>query len=285
MIGLVTDSASQLPHELATQLGITVVPVTVTVNGQDHREGVDLDPDDFYDLLAAANDGSDATPPTVTTAQPSASAFADAFRTQVEAGASGILAVLVGSAYSGAINSASVAAASIGRIHPDVTIEIVDSETASFGIACAVLAAADALARGSSLDAAKRSAMERAAVTGSVFMIDGTDLARRSGRFGDVDFGTGVPVLASGPDGLSSLGEVQSIDDGVGLMADELIARAPRVVVAIGRSSPATDPVTNELIERVRNDERVVDLIEYRVGPSIAVHTGPHTVGGFSFPA
>ena len=48
MIGFVTDSASQIPGELAVALGAVVVPVTVNVDGIDHREGVDLSADEFW---------------------------------------------------------------------------------------------------------------------------------------------------------------------------------------------------------------------------------------------
>ena len=48
MIGIVTDSNSQIPPELAARLGIEVVPLTVTVDGVAYREGVDIDADDFY---------------------------------------------------------------------------------------------------------------------------------------------------------------------------------------------------------------------------------------------
>lgn len=280
MIALLTDSASQMPPLLADQLGVTVVPVTVTVDGVDALEGVELSADAFYEQLAAAD-----SLPTISTSQPSASAFVTAIEAQIAAGATSVLAVLVGSAYSGAVNSAQVAVQSLRQRHPDVQVEVVDSGTASFGISCAVWAAADALAAGADLEGARRAARDRSGVTGSVFMIDGTDLARRSGRFGDVDLGSGIPVLASGPAGLSSLGEVQDIDSGVGLMVDELLARAPKVVVAVGRASVDTDPVTDALIERLRAASSVENLVEYRVGPSIAAHTGPNTVGGFSFPA
>lgn len=280
MISLVTDSASQMPAALAQRLDAAVVPVTVTVDGVDHLEGVELTADAFYQQLASTE-----LLPAISTTQPTAAAFVSVFEARIAAGATELLSVLVGSAYSGAVNSAEVAAQAVRRRHPDVVIETVDSGTASFGISCAVWAAADAIRSGASLREARQAALDRAAVTGSVFMIDGTDLARRSGRFSAVDLGSAIPVLASGPEGISVIGEVQNIEDGVVLMANQLLAGSPEVVVAVGRAAEATEPVTNALIERLRAAAGVVELVEYRVGPSIAAHTGPNTVGGFSFPA
>ncbi len=44
MIGFVVDSNSQLPTELAERFSIDVVPLTVTIDGVDYLEGVDLEP-------------------------------------------------------------------------------------------------------------------------------------------------------------------------------------------------------------------------------------------------
>ena len=48
MIGIVTDSTSQLSPELRDRYDIRVVPITVIVNGVEYQEGVTIDADDFY---------------------------------------------------------------------------------------------------------------------------------------------------------------------------------------------------------------------------------------------
>jgi hypothetical protein len=35
---------------------------------------------------------------------------------------------------------------------------------------------------------------------------------------------------------------------------------------------------------RLRVEPQVVDLVRYRVGPSVGAHTGPGTAGGFWYP-
>jgi len=47
MIGICTDSNSQLPAALAHLYGVEVVPTTITVDDHDYLEGVDLDADRF----------------------------------------------------------------------------------------------------------------------------------------------------------------------------------------------------------------------------------------------
>lgn len=52
MIRVCCDSGAQLDAELAERLGIEVVPLTVTVDGVSHLEGVDLDADGFWEGAA-----------------------------------------------------------------------------------------------------------------------------------------------------------------------------------------------------------------------------------------
>ena len=48
MIKIVTDSSSDLPKEIIKQYDITIVPLTVTIEGQDYLETIDLTPEEFF---------------------------------------------------------------------------------------------------------------------------------------------------------------------------------------------------------------------------------------------
>ncbi|MBO0703257.1 MAG: DegV family protein, partial [Candidatus Dormibacteraeota bacterium] len=67
-VAIVTDSTSDLPGELAGQLGVTVVPLTLTLEGTSYRDGVDIGPDDFYRKLERSGG-------LATTSQPSIGEF------------------------------------------------------------------------------------------------------------------------------------------------------------------------------------------------------------------
>ncbi|MGI9121166.1 MAG: DegV family protein, partial [Acidimicrobiales bacterium] len=100
MIGLVTDSNSQIPAELVRRYGVEVVPLTVTVDGEAYLEGVDLDADAFYARFTAGHR------PEVSTSQPSPGRFAQAFQAVAGRGAIEILSIHIGSDISGTVNSA-----------------------------------------------------------------------------------------------------------------------------------------------------------------------------------
>ena len=107
MIGIVVDSNSQMPPSLADRFGIRVVPLTVTVDGVDHLEGVDLTSDQFYDAW------SDGRAPTVSTSQPSPGQFIAAYEAAICHGATEILSIHLAESMSGTLNSARLAAASV----------------------------------------------------------------------------------------------------------------------------------------------------------------------------
>lgn len=55
MIHLVTDSSCDLPKEWLDKYNITVVPLTITIEGKDYREGIDITPQEFYEKMFSSN--------------------------------------------------------------------------------------------------------------------------------------------------------------------------------------------------------------------------------------
>jgi DegV family protein with EDD domain len=272
MIGLATDSNAQLPPELAERYGVEVVPLTVIIDGVEHAEGVDIDADGFYDRFA---DGA----PAVSTSQPSPGRFAEAYARLAERGATEILSIHIGSAFSGTLNSARVAARSA-----PVPVRVVDTGTVSFGIACCVWEAADALARGAPVDEAVRIAEELAATVGNVFVVRALDLARAGGRVTvDVDDAGAVPVLSLVDGEIKVVGTAKDGDEAATVMAAYIESAGPRLKVAVGVADRDAAPITAALEARLRGAPFVAELVHYRVGPSVGVHTGPGTAGAFFY--
>ncbi|NCG22871.1 MAG: hypothetical protein GWP47_01905 [Actinobacteria bacterium] len=68
-------------------------------------------------------------------------------------------------------------------------------------------------------------------------------------------------------------------------MADSMLAARVPIRAAVSLADDATLAFTVGIEERLRASDLVVDMVRYRVGPSIAAHTGPGTAGGFWWPA
>lgn len=65
-IAIVTDSTASLSSEIVHKMGnITVVPITVTLNGHLYHEGVDITNDQFYQELALVKQLPTTAPPTL----------------------------------------------------------------------------------------------------------------------------------------------------------------------------------------------------------------------------
>lgn len=139
---VVTDSGTDLilPPEEIAGLDIHVVPLTVTLEGKSYREGVDVQPDEFYRMLAA----TDSFP---TTSQPSAGDFAEIYR-RLAATDPDILSIHMSSGLSGTVNAAQAGAAMV----PEANITIVDTKTLSGAAGWQVAAAARAVKAGWSME-------------------------------------------------------------------------------------------------------------------------------------
>ncbi|MEY2433080.1 MAG: hypothetical protein QOC92_2805 [Acidimicrobiaceae bacterium] len=277
MIGIVTDSNSQLPPELAERYDIEVVPLTVIVDGKEYAEGVDLDADAFYELFA-----DDATP-SVATSQPSPGTFAAAYERVAANGATDILSIHISSALSGTLNSARLAADKA-----PVPVRLVDTNTSSFGIASCVWEAADAVRAGASVDSAAAVAESVAASVGNVFVVKALDLARAGGRVRIDDAADSATIAVLSLDGgeLNVVANVHAAAAAIEAMAAYCTRESlgARLRVAVGMADVGAESLSHALEARLAPHPSVAEVVRYRVGPSVGVYTGPGTFGAFFWP-
>ena len=135
---IVTDSGTDLwlPPEQVAELDVHIVPLIVTLEGKSYREGVDIQPEEFYPLLAA----TDSLP---ITSQPSAGDFAETYR-RLAVTDPDILSIHMTSGLSGTYNAAQAGA----KLVPEANVTHVDTKTLSTAAGWQVEAAARALKAG-----------------------------------------------------------------------------------------------------------------------------------------
>ncbi|WP_449619783.1 DegV family protein [Robertmurraya sp. Marseille-Q9965] len=139
MIKIITDSSSDLPEELVKRYDISVVPLTVSIDGQDYHEKIDLTPNEFFAKMFA----TDELPKT---SQPSPAAFADAFSSfdsDTE-----LLCITISSGLSGTYQSACMGKELSGRLN----INVFDSLAGSLGHGLQLIRAAELAEAGHSMD-------------------------------------------------------------------------------------------------------------------------------------
>jgi DegV family protein with EDD domain len=135
---VVTDSSCDIPNALLERYAITLIPMSVDIDGVDYLEGVDITPAEFFEKMARS-------PDLPKTSQPAPAAFAEAF--DALAGKGQVLCVTVSSKLSGTYQSACLATQLSGA---DVTV--FDSLNASLGHGLQVLKACELAAAGRTLD-------------------------------------------------------------------------------------------------------------------------------------
>ncbi len=160
---------------------------------------------------------------------------------------------------------------------------MVDSGTASFGTSCCVWAAAEAIARGATLEQAAVVAEQLAPSIGNVFMVKSIEHLRRSGRWADLPEGDGMAVLSFRNTVLEVLARPASALDALNFMASYTISWGDRLRVAVSHSDPSSKALADALESAVGEAASVVDLVRYRIGPSLGVHIGPGAIGCFMF--
>jgi DegV family protein with EDD domain len=269
MIGICTDSNSQLPKALAERYDIEVVPVTITVDDHEYLEGVDLDPDQFYEMLGADPQ------PRLKTSQPSPGQFAAAYESLLQRGCDEILSVHLTATMSGTINAARLATRAL-----PVPVRLVDSGTAGFGVSCCVWAAAEAISAGATLEEAVQVAETLSPRIGTLFVVGELDFMR-TGASKDH---AGVPLMTARDGLLEMVDHVKTEAGAVRTMAERAIGWGPRLKVAVGMADTSGRRLSDSLAGVIGESPNVVEVVRYRIGPSVGAYAGLGTVGCFMFP-
>ncbi len=140
---IVTDRAMDLAPSQLQGLELTYAPLRFTIDGKSYSSGVDMQPDEFYEMLSK----TDSFP---TTSQPSSGEFAEIYRELAKSGEE-ILSIHVSSGLSGTMNSARLGAEMV----PEAKVIFIDSHTLSCPLGWQVEAAARAVQAGWSVEKIK----------------------------------------------------------------------------------------------------------------------------------
>jgi len=128
MIQVITDSAADLPAEIVKKYNITVVPLTVHIDGKEYADGIDISAQEFYEKMSKAKE-------LPKTSQPSAASFIKVFKELESKGE--LLCINISSKLSGTYQTACLAKKISG-----VNVAVFDSWAATLGQGLQVIKAA-----------------------------------------------------------------------------------------------------------------------------------------------
>jgi len=138
MIQVITDSAADLPAEIVKKYNITVVPLTVHIDGKEYADGIDISAQEFYEKMSKAKE-------LPKTSQPSAASFIKVFKELESKGE--LLCINISSKLSGTYQTACLAKKISG-----VNVAVFDSWAATLGQGLQVIKAALLAEKGMSRD-------------------------------------------------------------------------------------------------------------------------------------
>ncbi len=141
-VHLVTDTVCCLPDNLVKEYDISIVPMSLTINGKPYRDQVDIGPDEFWKMFDEIKEFK--------TGAPALHEFTNIF-SNLSKKTDDIACVFVSKALSATYEAACQARELFLRDNPGKNIEIIDSRTAAGAQGFIVLEMARAAAAGKSL--------------------------------------------------------------------------------------------------------------------------------------
>ncbi len=283
---VVTDSTSDLRPAMARRQGIRIVPLSVLFGGQVYRDGVDLQPDDFYAKLAA----SESLP---TTSPPSKGEFLERYRALV--GSADVLSIHISAKQSKTLESAVQAAAEgqeeFDRLRSEekapgpVQIRLVDSWFNSIGLGMLAIFAARMVRRGLDLDEVVARLEDIRTRCHMLFVVNTLEYLQKGGRIGKAQALLGSllgikPILGMADGEVVPVDKVRGGRRVQGRLLEILAERVqPEQPIIAGMAHSTAPKWAGRLHDLMQDRFQVAEVFQAAIGPVVGTHVGPGCVG------
>jgi len=272
-IAVVTDSTAYLPQSMIDEYGIYIVPLSVNFGEETYREGVDMSPEEFYSYLGKAKE-------LPTTSQPAIGDFLKLYE-ELAKEYDEVISIHISSGISGTLSTAFSAA----NMVQDITIEVIDSEISSFGLAFMVLEAAQMAKQQKSLNEIKERMEWLVKNMRGYFIVDDLAHLHRGGRLNAAEFLIGSmlkikPIIHFTDKKLQPFEKIRTKKKAVDRIL-ELLEEETRDNILIRCSVVHAYSIAEaeELAERIKQSYSNVEVNISEFGPVLGTHTGPGTIG------
>ena len=279
---LMTDSSADLSQEMVQELGVTVLPLSFTIQGKTYRNYPDnreMDLPLFYDMLRA---GELATTSAVNVAE-----YTQAVEPILQEGKD-VLILAFSSGLSSTYQASVLAAGELREKYPDRKIYTVDTLCASLGQGLLVYLAAQEQRKGKSIEEVRDWAEETKLHLCPQFTVDALHFLKRGGRISATTAVVGSmlqikPVLHVDNEGhLINIGKARGRQASLKALVDKMektVTEEGRKTVFISHGDCRKDAVT--VADMVRERFGTQDIRINYVGPVIGAHSGPGTLALF----
>lgn len=279
---IMTDSCCDLTDQMARELELEVLPLTMHMDGQDYPNdlaGTAISNQEFYKRIRA---GKLATTSAVNVGQ-----FQDAMRRVLESGRD-IVCVCFSSALSTTYQSAVIAAEDLRAEFPEAEIHVVDSLSASLGQGLLLYLAVEQKRKGLTAAELSKWVEDNRLTVCHWFTVDDLNFLKRGGRVSATTALLGTmlsikPIMHTSDEGkLVPVGKARGRKAAIAALLDKIEAlgiHPERQTMFICHADCEEDAkaVAQTIQDRFGTPTVHINYI----GPVIGSHTGPNTMGIF----
>jgi DegV family protein with EDD domain len=270
-IKIVTDSTMDMTIEQADQLGVVVVPLSVTINGETYLDRVEIQPAKFMETMKSLEELPKSS-------QPSAGTFLEVYDRLGEEGYE-VISIHMTGKMSGTVRSAESAAQMT-----KTKVTVVDSEFISFALQFQVRVAAEMAKQGSSLEEIL-SRLESVRQNSRLFiMIDTLENMVKGGRIGKGKAFIGSllnikPIASLEGAEYNPVAKVRSHSQVVKWMAKQFAEDIKgKTVKGVGIVHAEAHGLASKVKESIIELTGYQDITVDYTGPTISTHTGPGAI-------
>ncbi len=274
-IVLTADSACDLGAELLERYHVQLFPYTVTLDGKDYQDGVDLDPDTIYEVYREKK----ILPKT---AAINVNAYLEFFKQFTDQGAQ-VIHINLGSGLSSACHNAQLAAAELDGVF------VIDSCNLSTGAGLVVIETAERIAAGLPAEQIVEEVRAIVPKVRASFIIDSLEFLYRGGRCSALSL-LGANLLKFKPcievnpaDGTMDVGKKYrgSLDKCLTEYVTEKLEgrtdiRRNRIFITHAGIAQEREDMVKELVQSLGDWDEVLVT---RAGCTISAHCGYNTLG------
>lgn len=269
-VKIVTDSTSDITKELAQELGITVVPLTVTFGHESYLDRVEITTGEFYHRLTS----QDIYP---TTTQPSPGVFAEAYNKLVKE-SDEILVIVISGKLSGTYQSATNAKS---MVKGKCRIEVIDSLKTAMALGLIVIAAAKLAKSGASLDEVAAAVKERIPRSHPIMAFDTLKYLAKGGRIGRAQGLVGAllkvrPVLSMKDGEVAPLTRLRSLAASMDYLYNFVAGFSNIEELAVEHATTPDD--ADKLVERLSAIYPKERIYRATVSPVLGAYMGPNVL-------
>jgi DegV family protein with EDD domain len=270
-IRVVTDSACDIPEEIARRLNIDIVSLTIRFGDEEFTDRVDLSPEEFWAKCKASK-----TLPE--TAAPSPGAFQAAYERAKADNCDGVIVLTLSALLSATNQSAVLGSEALGDALP---VRVVDTKAVSMAQGLLVIDVAELAATGTDLDQLVTHAESLVPKVGVVAMLDTLEHLIKGGRVGGARALLGQvlsikPLLELKDGVVAEAGRQRTRSKALVAIAEATKSRAPLQRLALVHGASSEVATLEKLAVDIATEN---PIIVTDMGPVVGTHGGPGIIG------